>query len=108
MLRRMCPIYWDKLFKEYVGNSIDPSAWLYEILKPSGDLLTWNFIAYDNLVENRPLDSYAQDVLGLELSNEIIQDLAQISGFQKDRVFQKDIIICHPFLRAAEKWWDKN
>lgn len=106
LLRSMYPAYWDEHFKRYVKKSSDPNAWLYELFEPAGNLLKRNHIAYNNLVDNRTLDSYAKDVLGLDLPEEIIHDLVEISGFQEDAAFNVNRFSRHPFLIAAKKWWD--
>ncbi len=106
LLRDVYRVYWDEHFKEYVRNSSEPLAWLYRLLKPSGDSLEWNYVVYNNLVREGVLDSYAIDSLGLDLPQEIIQDLAQISGAHNGTALSKINFNHHPFLVVAKKWWD--
>lgn len=106
MLNSMYNYYWEKHFKEFVRNSPDPKAWLYILLRPSGDSLDWNGLYYHNLVGEGVLDSYAKEFLGLELPYEISQDLVQISGMQYSASLTATNFEHHPFLVEAKKWWD--
>lgn len=106
LLRDVYSNYWDEHFKEYVRNSSEPLAWLYRLLKPSGKLLEWNSMVYSNLVGEGALDSYAKERLGLDLPQEIIQDLAQISGAHNGTALSEINFDHHPFLVVAKKWWD--
>lgn len=106
MLKSMYHVYWEDRFREYVGKSPEPIAWLYILLKPSGDLLEWNFVYYRNLVGEGVLDSYAKDSLGLELTQEIRTDLAQLSGLLYGSPITAANFGHHPFLVEAKKWWD--
>lgn len=105
MLRDVYRVYWDERFKEYVGASQEPMAWLYMLLKPSGDLLEWNHFFYNNLVGDGVLDYYAKDMLGLDLPQDISLDLTQISGIHNGAVLTATNFGHHPFLVAAKKWW---
>ena len=107
MLRELYRAYWDEQFKEYVNNSSEPMAWLYMLLKPSGDLLQWNYMAYKNLVGEGVLAYYAKDSLGLELSPEVSNDLAKI-GVNHTGVLSATNFGHHPFLVEAKKWWDEK
>ena len=107
MLRELYREYWNKQFKEYVKNSSEPMAWLYMLLKPSGDLLQWNYMAYKNLVGEGVLDYYAKDFLGLELSPELSNDLAKI-GVNYTGALSATNFGHHPFLVEAKKWWDEK
>ncbi len=102
MLRDVYSNYWDEHFKEYVRNSSEPLAWLYRLLKPSGKLLEWNSMVYSNLVGEGALDSYAKERLGLDLPQEIIQDLAQISGAHNGTALSEINFDHHPFLVVAK------
>ena len=106
LLKSMYHVYWDERFREYVGKSPEPVAWLYILLKPSGDLLQWNYVFYRNLVGEGVLDSYAKDILGLELTQEIRTDLAQLSGLLYGSPITAANFGRHPFLVEAKKWWD--
>ena len=108
MLRNVYQVYWEEWFKEYVRNCPEPMAWLYILLKPSGESLVWNYNVYSNLVGDDVLDSYAKDSLGLELSQELRQDLAQISGMHYGAALTTTNFNHHPFLIAAKKWWDEK
>lgn len=108
LLNSMYNYYWEKHFKEFVRNSPEPKAWLYILLKPSGDLLEWNEFYYHNLVGDSVLDSYAKEFLGLELSQEISRDLAQLLGMQYNASLRATNFEHHPFLVEAKKWWDKK
>ena len=107
MLRDVYSNYWDEHFKEYVRNSSEPLAWLYRLLKPSGKLLEWNSMVYSNLVGEGALDSYAKERLGLDLPQEISQDLAQLYGKNVAALAETNFNH-HPFLVAAKKWWDEK
>ena len=108
MLKSMYHVYWKERFKEYVGESAEPMAWLYILLKPSGDLLEWNSVYYYNLVGEGFLDNYAEETLGLGLTQEIKSDLAQISGMHYGGSLTATNFEHHPFLIEAKKWWDVN
>ena len=108
LLKSMYHVYWDERFREYVGKSPEPVAWLYILLKPSGDLLQWNYVFYRNLVGEGVLDSYAKDTLGLELTQEIRTDLAQLSGLLYGSPITAANFGHHPFLVEAKKWWDSK
>lgn len=108
MLRNMYQVYWEERFKEYVRNCPEPMAWLYILLKPSGDSLAWNYNVYSNLVGDGVLDSYAKDSLGLELSQELRQDLTQISGMHYGASLTATNFEHYPFLVSAKKWWDNK
>ena len=108
MLKDLYHVYWDEQFKEYVTNSSEPKAWLYILFKPLGDMLERNYVIYHNLVGERPLDSYANDFLGLELPQEIISDLARISGINNRAALTVTNFGHHPFLLEAKKWWDSQ
>ena len=103
----MYHVYWEERFKEYVGESAEPMTWLYILFKPiEGDLLGWNSVYYNNLVGEGFLDNYAKETLGLELSQEIKTDLAQISGMHYGASLTAMNFENHPFLVEAKKWWD--
>lgn len=106
LLNSMYNYYWEKHFKEFVRNSPEPKAWLYILLKPSGDSLEWNEFYCRNLVGDGVLESYAKEFLGLELSQEISQDLAQLLGMQYGASLTAMNFEHHPFLVEAKKWWD--
>lgn len=106
MLKSMYHVYWEERFREFVGKSPEPIAWLYILLKPSGDLLQWNYVFYRNLVGEGVLDSYARESLGLELTQEIRTDLAQLSGLLYGSPITAANLGHHPFLVEAKKWWD--
>lgn len=106
MLKYMYHAYWDEQFKEYVRSSQDPMAWLYILFKPSGDLLDWNYEYYHNLVGDGTLYSYASDIYGFELSQELSSDLHNISGIQNGAVLLPANYNHHPLLAEAKKWWD--
>lgn len=109
MLKSMYHVYWEERFKEYVGESAEPMAWLYILFKPiGGDLLEWNSVYYYNLVGEGFLDNYAKETLGLELSQEMKSDLAQISGMHYGASLTATNFEHHPFLIEAKKWWDAN
>lgn len=98
--------YWNQLFKEYINHYSDPMAWLYMLLKPSGDLLEWNDVVCDNLVIDSGLKDYAETFLGLKLTQDISQDLSQISYIHEYRSLTQTAIEQHPFLIKAKEWWD--
>lgn len=107
ILKSMYHVYWEERFKEYVGESKEPMAWLYILFNPvGGDLLEWNSVYYNNLVGEGFLDNYAKETLGLELSQEIKTDLAQISGMHYGGSITATNFEHHPFLVEAKKWWD--
>lgn len=106
MLREMYRVYWNEHFKEYVRNSPEPMAWLFILLKPSGGSLEWNRVYYHNLVGEGFLDVYAKDYLGLQLSQEMGSDLANISGIKSGAALTATNFEHHPFLVEAKKWWD--
>ena len=108
LLRDIYNVYWDEQFKEYIKRYSEPMEWLYILLKPSGDTLCWNRLYYDNLVGDGMLDYYAQDFLGLDLSKELKDDLAQVSGRNNEASFTATNFGQHPFLVAAKKWWDEK
>ena len=107
MLRDMYRVYWEEQFKEYVKKSPEPMAWLYMLLRPSGDLLQWDYNAYSNLVGDGLLDYYAKDSLGLEFPSEICEDLAKI-GVNHSTALTATNFGHHPFLVEAKKWWDEK
>ena len=107
MLRGMYSVYWEEQFKEYVKKIPEPMAWLYMLLRPSGDLLQWDYNVYSNLVGDGLLDYYAKDSLGLELPSEICEDLA-IIGVNHSTALTATNFGHHPFLVAAKKWWDEK
>ena len=98
--------YWEAQFKEYVRKSPEPLAWLYVLLKPSGELLELNYVYYHNLVGEGSLDAYAIESLGLELSQEIRTDLAKLSGLHYGTAITAANFEHHPFLVEAKKWWN--
>lgn len=106
LLKSMYGVYWDEHFKEYVKKSSDPMAWLYMLLKPSGDSLICNYLYYHNLVGEGTLDGYAKDLLGLELTQEIREDLARLSGLRYGLSVTAANLRYYPFLVEAKKWWD--
>lgn len=108
LLRDIYNVYWDEQFKEYIKRYSEPMEWLYILLKPSGDTLCWNRLYYDNLVGDGMLDYYAQDYWGLDLSKELKDDLAQVSGRNNEASFTATNFGHHPFLVAAKKWWDEK
>lgn len=106
MLKSMYPVYWEEHFRKYIGENQEPMAWLYILLKPSGDLLEWNGLYLYNLVGKDSLEVYAKVFLGLELPQEISQDLTQISVMQYGVSLTATNFKHHPFLVEAKKWWD--
>ena len=106
MLYDMHRVYWNEQFKEYVRNSPEPMAWLYILLKPSGNSLDWNRVYYHCLVGERSLDTYAKDFLGLQLSQELGSDLANISGIHNAAALTATNFEHHPFFVEAKKWWN--
>ncbi len=106
VLRSMYHVCWEEHFREYVRNSPEPQAWLYILLKPSGDILEWNYVYYHNLVDGRVLDCYAKESLGLELTQELETDLAQISGAVYGAAITAANFEHHLFFVEAKKWWD--
>lgn len=98
--------YWNHLFKGYINNYSDPMVWLYILFKPSGDSLEWNDLICDNLVENGDFVDYAKIFLGLEVTQDISQDLSQISYIHEHRSLTQTAIEQHPFLIKAKEWWD--
>ena len=106
MLKNMYFTYWDEQFKEYVRNSQDPMAWLYILFKPSGNMLDWNYEYYHNLVEDGSLYSYASDIYGFELPQELSSDLQNISGIHNGAALSPANFNHHPLLAEAKKWWD--
>ena len=106
LLKDMSHVCWEEQFKEFVRNYPEPKAWLYILLKPSGDMLVWNYVYYHNLVGEGTLDSYAKESLGLDLSQEISSDLAQIYGMHNEAALTAANFDQHPFLVEAKKWWD--
>lgn len=106
MLKSMHRAYWDEQFKKYVSDSPEPMAWLYILLKPSGDLLAWNYEYYHNLVEESTLYSYASDIIGFDISQELSSDLHEVSGMHNGAALSSANFSHHPFLVEARKWWD--
>lgn len=106
MLKSMDRAYWNKQFKKYVSDSPEPMAWLYILLKPSGNLLAWNFDYYHNLVEEGSLYSYASDIIGFDISQELSSDLHEVSGMHNGAALSAVNFSHHPFLVEAKKWWD--
>lgn len=106
MLKFASRAYWEAQFKEYVRKSPEPLAWLYVLLKPSGELLELNYVYYHNLVGEGSLDAYAIESLGLELSQEIRTDLAKLSGLLYGTAITAANFEHHPFLVEAKKWWN--
>ena len=108
MLKSMHRAYWDEQFKKYVSDSPEPMAWLYILLKPSGDLLAWNYEYYHNLVEESTLYSYASDIIGFDISQELSYDLHEVSGMHNGAALSSANFCHHPFLVEAKKWWDSK
>ena len=106
MMIKLNKIYWNQLFKEYINHYSDPMEWLYMLLKPSGDLLEWNDVVCDNLVNYSNFKDYAETFLGLKLTQDISQDLSQISYIHEHRSLTQTAIEQHPFLIKAKEWWD--
>lgn len=106
MLKSMYSAYWNEQFKKYVSDSPEPMAWLFILLKPSGNTLEKNFEYYHNLVGKESWNNYAKDSLGLDLSKEMNSDLAYISVMNDVASLSTTGFNHHPFLVEAKKWWN--
>ena len=58
------------------------------------------------MVGNSDLMDYAKKFLGLEVTQDISQDLSQISYIHEHRSLTQTAIEQHPFLIKAKEWWD--